>query len=237
MTTSPPNPALAVLRSFLRWFFHHLYHSMAWTYDLVAGAVSLGRWFQWIDLVIPFLRGQRVLELGHGTGHLQRKLAGTQGITYFGLDESRQMAVLTRRRAQIAGHAPPKQVQAVAQAAPFPRATFDSIVATFPTEFVFQPIPLRQVHRMLKPGGRLVILPVAWIVGSSLLEKAAAWLFAFTRQVPPSPEAWIGGKLAQPLQAAGFQVEVRRLEANTSIALVVVATKMMWEPQAESPAS
>jgi hypothetical protein len=80
---------------------------------------------------------------------------------------------------------------------------------------------------MLKSGGRLVVLPVAWIVGSSLFEKAAAWLFAFTRQVPPSPEEWIGAKLAQPLEAVGFKVEVRRLEAMKSIALVVVATIVM----------
>jgi ubiquinone/menaquinone biosynthesis C-methylase UbiE len=210
----------------LRWFFHHLYHSLAWTYDVVASAVSLGRWFLWIDMVIPFLHGTRVLELGHGTGHLQHRLAVMRGLTSFGLDESGQMAVLTKRRALAAGHAPPNLVRAVAREMPFPPASFDSIVATFPTEFIFQPMPLREIHRLLTPSGRLVVLPIAWIVGRSLFEKAAAWLFAFTRQVPPSPEEWVNARLAQPLRAAGFQVELHRLDAMESMALVVVATKV-----------
>jgi ubiquinone/menaquinone biosynthesis C-methylase UbiE len=210
----------------LRWFFHHLYHSLAWTYDFVASVVSLGRWFLWIDLVIPFVGGARVLELGHGTGHLQRQLAKLQGLTSFGLDESRQMAILTKRRALAAENAAPKLVRAVAHQMPFSAATFDTVVATFPTEFIFQTVPLHEVHRLLKSGGRLVVLPVAWIVGRGLFEKAAAWLFAFTRQVPPSPEEWVRAKLAQPLKAAGFQVELHRLDAMESIALVVVATKV-----------
>jgi ubiquinone/menaquinone biosynthesis C-methylase UbiE len=219
--------ALLVLRPLLRWFFHNLYHSLAWTYDFVAGVVSLGRWFRWIDLVIPFLQGTTVLELGHGTGHLQHRLADAQGLTLFGLDESRQMAALTRRRALAAGRAAPNLVRAVAHKVPFPAATFHAIVATFPTEFIFQPVPLSEVHRLLKSDGRLVVLPVAWIVGRSFFEKAAAWLFAFTRQVPPSPEEWIRAKLAQPLQAAGFQVELHRIDSMESIALVVVATKVI----------
>jgi ubiquinone/menaquinone biosynthesis C-methylase UbiE len=227
MPTPHSSPAPRFLGPLLRWFFHHLYHSLAWLYDFVANAVSLGRWFMWIDLVIPFLQGTRILELAHGTGHLQSQLANLQGLTSFGLDESRQMAALTKRRAVAAGHAAPNLVRAVARETPFPAATFDAIVATFPTEFIFQPVALHEVHRLLKPGGRLVVLPVAWIVGRSCLEKAAAWLFAFTRQVPPSPEEWIRARLAQALQAASFEVAVHRLDAMDSIALVVVATKAM----------
>lgn len=227
MPAPDSSPALRVLGPLLRWFFYHLYHSLAWTYDLVAGIVSLGRWFLWIDSVIPFLQGSRVLELAYGTGHLQSQLAKLQGLTSFGLDESRQMATLTKRRVLAAGRAAPNLVRAVAHEIPFPAATFDTIVATFPTEFIFQPVPLHEVHRLLKPGGCLVVLPVAWIVGRGFVERAAAWLFAFTRQVPPSPQEWIRAKLTQPLQAAGFQVAVHRLDAMDSIALVVVATKVM----------
>jgi ubiquinone/menaquinone biosynthesis C-methylase UbiE len=220
-------PELRVLRPLLRWFFYQLYHSMAWTYDFVASAVSLGRWFSWIDSVIPFLRGTRILELGYGTGHLQYRLAEMHGLASIGLDESRQMAFLTKRRSRAARHTAPSLVRAVAQTMPFPAATFHTIVATFPTEFIFQTVPLREIHRLLRSGGRLVVLPVAWIIGRGLFEKAAAWLFAFTRQVPPSPEEWIRAKLAQPLQEAGFQVQLHRLDAMESIALIVVATKVI----------
>ena len=31
----------------LDFFFHHLYHSLAFAYDWVAWTVSLGRWIEW----------------------------------------------------------------------------------------------------------------------------------------------------------------------------------------------
>ena len=226
MSGDPAGPVARFLRSLLRWIFYHLYHSLAWTYDGVANTVSLGRWFVWIDSVIPFIQGTHVLELGHGTGHLQSRLAGTHGLTSFGLDESRQMAGFTVRRARAAGQAAPKLVRAIVHSMPFESSTFDSVVATFPTEFIFQVTSLREIHRLLKVDGRLVVLPVAWLLGRGFFEQAAAWLIAFTRQVPPSPEDWVRARLAQPLRSAGFQVDVHRINSLQSIALVVVATKM-----------
>jgi SAM-dependent methyltransferase len=163
----------------LRWFFHHLYHSLAWTYDFVASSVSLGRWFLWIDSVIPFLQGARILELGHGTGHLQHRFADMPGLTPFGLDESRQMAALTKRRARAAGHAAPN-------GRAWPRLPFQqkhTVVATFPTEFIFQLVPLARFIGA-EVNGRLVVLPVAWIVGRTS-SKGGCRLFAFTRGALP----------------------------------------------------
>jgi len=50
--------------------FHLLYHEAAWAYDAVAAAVSLGQWRAWGAAALPFLPGPRVLELGHGPGHM-----------------------------------------------------------------------------------------------------------------------------------------------------------------------
>lgn len=214
-----------LLKVLLRWFFHHLYHSLAGAYDLVASLVSLGRWFRWIELVIPFIHGPHVLELAHGTGHLQRQLA-VRGFGVFGVDESWQMSARIMRRARRSGMAPPLLVRALPRDLPFAAQRFESVVATFPTEFIFRQRSLQEIHRLLKIEGRLIILPIAWIVGGSPLEKAAAWLFAFTRQVPASPEEWLRGSLEQPLRAAGFRVEVNRVCAMQSIALIVVATRV-----------
>ena len=74
----------------LRSFFFVLYHQFAWTYDLVAATVSLGRWKDWVRSALPYLSG-RVLEIGFGPGYLQLSLFEL-GIPAFGLDESRQMA-------------------------------------------------------------------------------------------------------------------------------------------------
>ena len=57
-------------RNLLLRFFHLLYHQLAWAYDAVSAAVSLGRWQDWGAAALPFVNGASVLELGHGPGHL-----------------------------------------------------------------------------------------------------------------------------------------------------------------------
>ena len=57
---------MCLLTRFLGFFFHLLYHPFAWAYDLIAWTVSLGRWKDWVESVVPFIKGMRVLELGHG---------------------------------------------------------------------------------------------------------------------------------------------------------------------------
>jgi ubiquinone/menaquinone biosynthesis C-methylase UbiE len=61
-----------IIQRFMRVFFHLLYHPFAFTYDLVAAVVSFGHWKDWGMTVLPFIEGTRILELGHGPGHLQR---------------------------------------------------------------------------------------------------------------------------------------------------------------------
>ncbi len=78
-------------------FFHALYQPLAWTYDGVAAIVSVGRWKDWVLSVLPDIPGPRILELGHGTGHLQLALA-QKGVAGFGIDQSRQMGRITQRR-------------------------------------------------------------------------------------------------------------------------------------------
>jgi ubiquinone/menaquinone biosynthesis C-methylase UbiE len=47
---------------------------------------------------------------------------------------------------------------------PFGDATFDSVVSTFPTEYIADPIALHEIARVLRPGGRLIV-----VVGANLL--------------------------------------------------------------------
>jgi ubiquinone/menaquinone biosynthesis C-methylase UbiE len=215
------NPViLRLISGFLRIFFRLLYHSFAWTYDAVAWIVSLGRWTAWISSAMPFIQGPHVLELGHGPGHLQVDLA-RQGIFAFGLDESRQMG----RQAffRIKKFTQPKLIRSRAENLPFPDATFDTVVATFPTEYIALPATLHEISRVLEPGGRLVILLAAWISGKSLLEKAAAFLFKITGQVPSADTHF--QNLLQPFLAAGYLSRLEWIEQHSSRLLLVIAEK------------
>ena len=186
-----------ILIRLLRLFFKLLYHQFAWSYDWVADIVSLGRWKKWIMEVIPYLPGDRVLELGFGPGHLQRALhAG--GSHPVGLDASRWMAHLADKRLRRQGYAP-QLILGTALALPFSEGAFRGIVATFPSEYIFDPTTIAEAYRVLKPGGRLVILPVAWITGKKGIQRIASGLFRVTGQAPEWNE-----HVARPFILQGF---------------------------------
>src|SRR5258705_9904453 len=108
---------------FLRFFFHHFYHAFAWTYDSVAALVSIGRWQAWVLTALPRVDGPRVLEIGHGPGHLQQALC-RKGLQVFGLDESRQMGRMAYSRLKRAG-LPIRLSCGYAQSIPFAAGCFD----------------------------------------------------------------------------------------------------------------
>jgi ubiquinone/menaquinone biosynthesis C-methylase UbiE len=88
------------VKSILRLFFRLLYHQFAFTYDLVAAAVSFNHWKDWVLSVVPFIDGDRVLEIGHGPGHLQRVLL-SRGLIAVGIDESAQMGHIAKRNLSV----------------------------------------------------------------------------------------------------------------------------------------
>lgn len=220
---SPEQPPAFHLMLFfwpLRAFFYLLYHQMAWTYDWVAAAVSLGLWKSWVLAVLPYLRGTRILELGHGSGHLQKALwqSGT-GSSVFGLDASSQMSRLAGRRLRSGGIYP-NLVNGLAQWLPFKGGTFETVVATFPTEYIFNPTTMTEIYRVLSPGGQFVVLTSAALTGKRRSEQTAAWLFKVTGQSSPWEK-----RLLDPLRRSGFQTRLEEIKLKTSILMVVLAEK------------
>lgn len=223
---------MRLITRFMRFFFHHFYHTFAWTYDFVAAVVSIGRWDDWIKASLPFILGTRILEIGYGPGHLQRTLQ--ESSTSFkpdpkrlivGLDESKQMASLAKRRLQKVGFNKINLTRGLAQSLPFPARTFDTVVSTFPSEYIFDAHTLSDVHRILDDGGRFIVLPAAWIVGRKIQDRFASWLFRVTGEAPRNIHEIIANRAVRPLKEAGFNVEVQELEIRSSVVMVVLATK------------
>lgn len=174
-------------RSFLRLFFHLLYNEFAWCYDYVAWIVSRGQWQAWGEGALPHVTGDCVLELGHGPGHLLAKLS-QRGFAPVGLDVSPFMARYAKRRLRNHGLGV-GLIRARAQRLPFHRDSFDSVVATFPTEFITHPRTLKEVARVLRPRGHLVVVLGARFRGKGLTSRFMRWLYRITGQDPQASEA------------------------------------------------
>jgi ubiquinone/menaquinone biosynthesis C-methylase UbiE len=195
--------------------FRLLYNELAWLYDPVSWLVSLGRWRAWqrtaLDRLPP---GGRVLEVGSGPGHLLADLSRA-GYHATGLDLSRTMLRQARRRLKRL-NMDGTLCQGQANALPFGPGTFDAIVATFPTPYVYQVGWLKQAHRALRAGGRLIVVEMATLCQRDLASQSLEWLYSITGQRGPAPD------LAALLEYTGFSArrEVAEVE-GTSVALIV----------------
>ena len=176
--------------------------------------------------VIPFIEGNQLLEIGHGPGHLQRVLL-SRGLTVVGIDESAQMGHLAKRnlsRMYTVSHdiayTKVNLTRGLAQHLPFSNEAFDTVIATFPTDYISDPETLAEIKRCLSHTGRLVVLPI-----SMPKNRFLDWLFKVTHQSPLEALDIVRAKLKEPFVAAGFQTEVQTLDARSGILLIVLARK------------
>ncbi len=202
----------------LRLFFTQLYNRYAWSYDPVAWGVSLGNWLNWVSCVVEELPGPEVLELGHGPGHLQTMLT-RKGVHITGIDLSLQMGRIAARKLRRL-NMDFRLVRCEAQRLPFRDGTFHQVAATFPSEYIYDAHTLEESQRVLFPGGKLVVLPVAWITGENWLERLAAWLFKITGQAPTADS-----KMMKPFKDASFSIQLKRIKGDNWEVLIIIAEK------------
>jgi SAM-dependent methyltransferase len=146
-----------------RGLFELLYKNRA-LYWFASTVPFAGQWRVWQRLAIPRLRGWEVLEVGCGLGTLLVEMAQA-GYRCRAIDRSPQMVAATRDRLRRAGLAERVEVrEGSVQRLPYDDASFESVVSTFPTEYIADPAAIREMARVLRPGGRLII-----VLGANLL--------------------------------------------------------------------
>src|ERR1700710_1347788 len=107
--------------------------------------------------VLAGARG-RVLEVGAGTG-LNLELYPKQGIESLVLSEPDTLMVKQLREKLEESEREAELIRAPAEDLPFPDDSFDTVVVTLVLCTVpDQPAALREIQRVLKPGGRLLFL-------------------------------------------------------------------------------
>lgn len=129
--------------------------------------------------------GQRVLDLGTGTGLVARELA-RRGAILSGIDVAAKQIEAARRGADDEGLAV-DFVVAPAEACPFADASFDVVTASQCRMYFDVERTLVEVRRVLKSGGVLVTTHFSWLPRVNPIARASE---ALVLQANP---AWQGG--------------------------------------------
>ncbi len=210
--------------------FHALYYQFAWLYDWVSKHFFRDQWRLWQQAALPHLKGRRVLELGPGTGVLLVEMA-RDGYYVIGLELSppmlRQIRKRLRKYANTADRQRVSLLRGRSEAIPLADASVDSVLSTFPTDYISAPATLAEAARVLHPGGRLVIVPAGQLLPRDNAGKLlrAVEHAAYGDQNPNTHFA----ALTANLEAAGFTVRTQNWKNQLGVAMVVVADKANHE--------
>ncbi|MGB1301563.1 MAG: class I SAM-dependent methyltransferase, partial [Pseudoalteromonas tetraodonis] len=142
-----------------------VFHSVATKYDVMNDLMSFGIHRLWKRQTIAssgIRKGHHVLDLAGGTGDLTAKfsqLVGDTGQVVLGDINSSMLKVGREKLHNLGLVGNINYVQMNAEALPFPDNSFDLITIAFGLRNVTdQNKALRSMYRILKPGGRLLIL-------------------------------------------------------------------------------
>jgi demethylmenaquinone methyltransferase/2-methoxy-6-polyprenyl-1,4-benzoquinol methylase/phosphoethanolamine N-methyltransferase len=155
----------------------------AHVYDPCVALLMLGRAGALRERTIELAQitpGEAVLDVGCGTGEIALRATARTGSTgvVAGIDPSSEMIAMAQQKADGAGLAIDYRVAAV-EALPFTDATFDVVVSSLMMHHLpadLKPRGLAEIRRVLKPGGRLVVVDFQR-PSSRLGRLAPVWLF------------------------------------------------------------
>ena len=154
-----------------------VFGSVASKYDVMNDAMSMGIHRIWKDAMMDWIAprpGTKLLDVAGGTGDISfryLKRAGYGHATVCDLTEP--MLVEGRKRAEAAQMADSLDwVTGDAMALPFPDNSFDTYTISFGIRNVTRPQEaLNEAYRVLKPGGRLMVLEFSQIP-NDMMQKA-----------------------------------------------------------------
>lgn len=205
-----------------------MFDDVAKHYDRTNSVLSLGNSLIWRTLTVRAVAprpGERILDLAAGTGTSSAALAKS-GAQVVSADFSAGMIEVGKRK-----HPELEFVQADAMALPFKTAEFDAVTISFGLRNIEKPkLALKEMYRVLKPGGRLVICefskpPVAILrAGYSAYLKYIMPIVVDTASSNPEAYSYLAESIAdwpdqttlsQWIRGAGFtRVAYRNLTAG-----------------------
>jgi len=162
-----------------------MFNQIAPRYDLLNRLLSLGIDRRWRRIAVNRLNipnnGQvQVLDVATGTGDVALEIARqtTDSVSIFGIDFSSEMVDLGRHKI---AHSPfAKRIElnvAPCEQIPYGTGTFTAVTIAFGIRNVDDRLQgLREIYRVLRPGGRLVVLEFSTPT-STLFRSCYYWYF------------------------------------------------------------
>jgi ubiquinone/menaquinone biosynthesis C-methylase UbiE len=184
-------------------------------YDLLAGSSERACRTAGLNLLAAS-PGERILEIGSGTGQALPALAGKlapNGVV-FGLDLSSGMLMIARERVRKAG----KQSNTGlalgdAVTAPFAAGAFDGVFTTFTLELFTQaefPIVLAECRRLLRPGGRIAVVSLC-LKTRGALSRGMLATYQWAHRAFPAVVDCRPIEIDVVLQRAGFTIQAEKV--------------------------
>ncbi len=156
--------------------------------------------------------GEDVLDIGSGPGFLAREMSAEAGPggSVTGVNPSPSMLAIARNLPRAPGSAPVGFSPGEATALPCAAGSFDAVTSTQVYEYVENvPAALAEAWRVLRPGGRLLVLDTDWdsiVWRSSDNDRMRRVLTAWDRHLA---DPYLPRRLTGLLGEAGFSVTQR----------------------------
>jgi len=172
-------------------------------------------------------RGERILEIGFGTGHCLVELAravGPQGKVH-GIDISD--AMMSRSSELLHEEGLAERVELIcgdAEHMPYPDGSLDGMFTSFTLELFDTPaIPalLAECRRVLRPGGRLVVVALSKEGKQGLILKAYEWSHEHFPNLMDCRPIYV----RRAVEAAGFGIEATEIGRMWVPVEIVLAVK------------
>ncbi|MBG6074894.1 bifunctional demethylmenaquinone methyltransferase/2-methoxy-6-polyprenyl-1,4-benzoquinol methylase UbiE [Polaromonas sp. CG_9.11] len=198
-----------------------VFDSVAPKYDVMNDLMSMGlhrAWKAYTVLVANVREGQQVLDIAGGTGDLALAFAPKVGATgrVVHTDINEAMLREGRNRLLDAGVCLPTLV-CDAEKLPFPDASFDVVTVAFGLRnMTHKDLALKEMNRVLKPGGKLLVLEFSKV--AKPLEKLYDW---YSFKVLPRIGKLVANDdasyqyLAESIRMHPSQEELKTLMQNT----------------------
>lgn len=173
---------------------------MIWGLETPAGKKRAERRGYLIVSLAGIRAGKKVLEVGCGTGVYTEKLAKIIGADIFAIDISPDL--LSKARDKI-GYANVNFIEADLENLPFPDESFDAVVGVSILHHVGIDEALREIRRVLRPGGSIVFSEPNMMNPQIVIQKNISFI---KKRLGDSPgeTAFFRWQLSRILENAGF---------------------------------